>query len=93
MFVGALIFVLFNSIFNFLFPEYLELIIGQTKRILIKEQPTMTDEQVNMAVEMTRKFSSPLISIPFTLIIFSFLGLLYSCVIGLIVKKDNPQSF
>lgn len=93
VFIGALIFVVFNAIFNFLFPEYLELVLSQTKQIMIKQKPNITQKELELGVEMARKFSSPLFTIPITLLSFSFIGLLYSCVIGLVVKKDNPQSF
>ena len=91
VFIAALIFAIFNLIFNFIFPEYLEEILGQTRKIMLKQNPNMTDEQLEMGISMSRKFSSPLLLVPFTLLIFSFLGLIYSLIIGLIVKKDKAH--
>ncbi len=93
VFVGALIFAVFNLIFNLLFPEYLEEILKQTEQIMLEQNPNMTREQVEMAISMTRKFSSPVFSIPIMILIFSVIGFIYSLIIGLIVKKDQPQSF
>lgn len=92
-FIGALVFAIFTVVFNLIFPEYMEEILGQTKQIMLKQNPNLTSEQLEMGVSMTKKFSNPLFSVPITIVMFSFLGLLYSLVVGLIVKKDNPQSF
>ena len=92
-FVGALILSLFSVIFNILFPEYIDEILSQTRQIMMKSNPNLTTEQLESAVEMTRKFSSPIFSVPITLLLFSFLGLIYSLIIGLVVKKDNLQSY
>ena len=51
----------------------------------------MTEDQIETAISITKKFSSPLFSVPTTLLMFSFLGLIYSLIIGLIVKKDHNQ--
>ena len=93
VFVAALIFAIFNVIFNLIFPEYAEQILSQSRQIMIRQNPNMTAEQLEMGLSMARKFSSPLFSIPIILITFSFFGLIYSLIIGAFVKKDQPQSF
>ena len=90
-FVGAIMLALFNVAFNLIFPEYINEVLSQTKRIMLEQNPKMTSDQVDVAIGITKKFSSPLFSVPITLLMFSFLGLIYSLIIGLIVKKDRPQ--
>jgi hypothetical protein len=58
---------------------------------MLEQNPQMTNEQVEMAISMTKKFSAPWFSFPITIAVFSFLGLIYSLIIGMIVKNDNPQ--
>jgi hypothetical protein len=36
---------------------------------------------------------NPIISIPFTIIMYAFIGLIYSLIIGAIIKKDSTQSY
>ena len=60
---------------------------------MLTENPTMSDEQVEMGLTMIKKFMNPAIAIPFTIAMFAFLGLIYSLIIGAIMKKENPQSF
>ncbi len=91
VFVAALILGIFNIVFNFIFPEFMENILSNSKQIMLEQNPTMTSEQVEMGLSMARKFSAWYISLPMTLVVFSFLGLVYSLIIGLIVKNDNPQ--
>ena len=90
-FIGAFMLALFNVVFNILFPEYLETILVQTKQIMLLQNPNLTQSQIESGIAMTRKFSSPFLSFPFTLLLFSFLGLIYSLIIGLIVRNENPQ--
>jgi hypothetical protein len=46
-----------------------------------------------MAMSMTKKFMSPALMVPVTIAMYSFIGLIYSLIIGAFVKNDNPQSF
>jgi len=52
----------------------------------------MPEEQVEMALSWTKKIMSPAIGIPVTIVMYAFLGLIYSLIIGAITKKENPQS-
>jgi hypothetical protein len=90
-FIGGLLFAVFNVIFNLIFPEFLGEILNQTRQIMLKQNPNLTSEQVEMGIAMAKKFSSPWFSFPVTLLMFSFIGLIYSLIIGAIVKKDKPQ--
>lgn len=90
-FIGALLLAVFNIIFNLIFPEYLEEVLNQTRRVMLKQNPSMTSEQLEATLSIIKKFSSPIFSVPMTLLMFSLVGLLYSLVIGLIVRKDRSQ--
>ncbi len=89
-FIGAVIFGVFSVIFNMLFPEYMDEILNQTRRLMMKQNPNMTSAQLEAAISMTKKFSSPVFSVPLSIVMFSFIGLIYSLIIGAIVKKDKP---
>lgn len=91
VFIAALLFAIFNVVFNLIFPEFIDEILMQTKQVMLKQNPDLTSEQIEMALSITKKFSSPVFSVPVTLLMFSFLGLIYSLIIGLIIRKDKPQ--
>ena len=90
--IGGLIYALFSVVFNYFFPEFVEEILRKTKAVMIQKSPEMTSEQLEMAMTWTKKFMSPMLIVPVTLLMFSFIGLIYSLIIGAIVKKDKPQS-
>ena len=91
-FIAAIIYALFSVIFNFIFPEFIDEMISITKESMLKKSPEMTTEQLEMGLSMVKKFSNPLIVFPFTLAMYSFLGLIYSLLVGAIVKNEKPQS-
>jgi len=91
--IAALIYAIFNLIFNLIFPEFMEQILSITRSEMIKKKPEMTSEQIEMAISMTKKFLNPYIVFPVTIAMYAFIGLIYSLIIGAIVKKDPNQSF
>ncbi|TRX36477.1 DUF4199 domain-containing protein [Flavobacterium sp. ZT3R18] len=92
-FLAALIYAVFNVIFNFIFPEFIDEMIAITKEGMLAKNPNMTSEQIEMGLSMVKKFMNPLIVLPVTLAMYSFFGLIYSLIIGAIVKNEKPQSF
>jgi hypothetical protein len=91
-FIAALIYALFNALFNIIFPEFIDEMISISKDAMLKENPNLTSKQLEIGISMVRKFSTPYISIPFTLAMYSFLGLIYSLIIGAFIKNSNAQN-
>ena len=90
--IAGLIYALFSVIFNYFFPEFVEDILRKTRAVMLQKSPDMTGEQLDMAMTWTKKFMSPMLMVPVTVLMYSFIGLIYSLIIGAIVKKDKPQS-
>ena len=90
--IAAIVYATFNVIFNLIFPEFADEIIAILKRSMIAENPNMNSEQIEMGLYVVRKIMNPFVAFPITLAMFSFIGLIYSLIIGAIVKKENPQS-
>jgi len=90
--IAALIYAIFNIIFNIIFPDFGDQVLSITKSEILKKNPNMTAEQMNIALTMTKKFMSQYIIFPVTLVMYAFFGLLYSLLVGAIVKKDPNQS-
>lgn len=87
--IAAIIFGVFNLIFNLIFPEYMSEVLGKVKSVMIKQNPDLTAEQLEMGISMTKKFMNPWITLPIAIAVYSFIGLLYSAIIGAIIKKDS----
>ena len=92
-FIASLIYALFSVVFNFVFPEFMADLLQKTRQVILKQNPSMTTEQLEMALSMTKKFMSPYIIVPATIVMYSFIGLIYSLIIGAFVKNENPQSY
>lgn len=90
--IAGLIYALFSIVFNMVFPEFLEELLKKTRQVMLRQNPAMTSEQLEMAMTMTKKFMSPMLVVPVTVVMFSFIGLIYSLVIGAIIKNERPQS-
>jgi hypothetical protein len=91
-FIAAIIYATFNVIFNLIFPEFIDEMISISKEAMISKNPEMTGEEMEMGLSVIKKFMNPLIVFPFTLAMYSFIGLIYSLIIGAILKNEKPQS-
>src|SRR6478672_10967633 len=91
--IAALIYSIFFAIFTLIFPEFIPEMLEKMKSAMISQNPDMPQDQMDMALSMTEKFMNPLIAIPFTLLMYAFIGLIWSLIVGAIVKKDRPVSF
>jgi len=91
--VAGLIVGVFTIIFNMIFPEYMVEIMETTKKMMVEQNPNMTQEQLDMSVAMMEKFSSPFIAAPVTVAMYAFIGLIYSLIIGAILKNDRPEGY
>ncbi|CAN1566950.1 Protein of unknown function DUF4199 [Flavobacteriaceae bacterium] len=92
LFIAAFIYGVFNVIFNYIFPEFINEMIAITKEGMLAKNPEMTSEEIEMGLSMVKKFMNPLIVLPVTLAMYSFFGLIYSLIVGAIVKNEKPQS-
>jgi hypothetical protein len=90
--IGGLLYGLFSAAFGMMFPEYFEEMTKKMRIVMRDKNPQMTSEQIDMAITMSKKFMNPVISIPITVIMYAFIGLIISLIIGAIVKKDSNQS-
>jgi hypothetical protein len=92
-FIAALIYAIFTVIFNLIFPEFTQQMLEKTRTMMTETNPNMSQEQLDMALSWSEKFSSPFIVVPFTLAFYSFVGFIYSLIIGAILKNDRPQGY
>jgi len=84
------------AVFMFLYSSFdstmIQQILDKAEQDM-RNKGTMTDEQIEMGLKMTKTFTSPPLMGVFTFIFYMFFGFLMSLIISLIVKKDNPNPF
>lgn len=81
---------IFTALFYIIFPEAKAKILEMTKEITVKQSPNVPAEQLKMSMEWVELSMEPYINIPFTILMFTVIGLIYSLIIAAIIKKDNP---
>ncbi|WP_121665726.1 DUF4199 domain-containing protein [Mesonia aquimarina] len=89
--IGGVIGALYSFIhYNYIYPEFIDIQIENAEKAMRENQPSMTEEQINQALTMSRKFTNPFVLSTFALIGTLFFGFLISLVAGLIMKKNDP---
>jgi hypothetical protein len=91
--IAALLYAVFSAVFNMIFPEFAEEMLRNAKQAMLLQNPDMPKEQMEMGLSWAKKFMNPAIAIPFTVAMYAFIGLIYSLIIGAIVKKERPISY
>jgi Protein of unknown function (DUF4199) len=77
---------------NFIFPEYIDQVLLKTRTDL-QAKGGMSDEQIDQAVSMTKKFMTP---VPMSIFIFLatlFFGTIAALLGAAFAKKSEPNAF
>ena len=90
--ISAVIAIIYTGLLmNVIEPTFMEKASEIAKNKMIDENPEMTQEQLNVALDMMKKFQGFGVISAFILIFSLFFGLLISLVSGLILKKARPE--
>lgn len=89
--IGGAIATLSNYIFmTYIEPGTVEQMLELGRRQLEESGNNLSDEQIEMSIEMSKKFMHPGIMMAMGIISSVFMGVIYSLVSGLILQKKNP---
>lgn len=89
--IGGIISAIWSFILmNYIEPDFMSQMMELQREQMVETNPDMTESQLEAAMEMGAKFSSPWLLLAIALIGNLFFGLIISLVVGLIMKKENP---
>lgn len=93
----ALVAGLIGSLFSLLFvtviePDFAVNMLEATRVKMLEDNPNMTAEQTEMAINMTEKMLSPGILVAFGIIASLFFGFIISLIAGLVMKNNRPEN-
>ncbi len=89
--VGSVISSLFSYVFlKFLDPSYMQRIVDITRERM-EENPNLTEEQVEQAMESTMPFLTPEAITIFGIVGTLIVGLIICLIMSAIMKKDAPE--
>lgn len=85
--VSAFILGIFSAIYiEYINPEMMEQLILQQEEKFVEQG--LSDEDIEGAISMMRKFTHPMFSIPISIIWYAVVGLLISSVVGVFIKNE-----
>lgn len=88
--ISGIVYVIYLLIFtSYIEPEFFARTLEVQEQALIEKYPNMTDDQLQGALDMQKKFAGPLMFSAITLIVSLFFGFIVSLVGGLIMKKSD----
>ena len=90
--ISALILSIYTIILiQYLDPEFLDKSTEYQKQKLLQENPEISIENVDKMFDMQKEFSGPFIISGFIIIFNLFFGFIISLIVGLILKKSQPE--
>jgi len=88
---GIVIAVYFVIMSQYIDPEFINKSIEYQKQKMLQENPEISLESVDKIFDMQKEFSGPVITSGFIIIFNLFFGFIISLVVGLILKKSQPE--
>ena len=74
---------------NFIAPDMVEQLLKVTEQKLIDKG--MSDDQIQVAMNMTKKFMTPVMMAVWTVVGTAFIGCILSLIVAAIMKKESKQ--
>ncbi len=76
---------------SYIDTEALSEIIKLTEQTMLEAQPEISDEELDLALQMVSKFMQPHWMMIMGMLGGTFMGFLYSLIISIFVKKEDPN--
>jgi len=90
--IAGLIAAIYNLIFMYYIePGFLDDMMLKVEEKMLEANPDMPQAQIDMAISMSRKMMSPMISLPLAIVSRAITGLILSLATGFFTKKNNPS--
>jgi hypothetical protein len=101
--IAALVYSVFNLIFNYMFPEFVDQTIEKMREIALHQRNSMLSqgamedevasvENIEDQLVKTKEWMGSFYSIPSTIVIYAIIGIITSLILGAFTKKDKPQT-
>ncbi|MFA6922985.1 MAG: DUF4199 domain-containing protein [Bacteroidales bacterium] len=78
-------------LFKFIDPSLIDQITNMAREKILERYPNFTDEQVETALSMTRKFTNPAVMFFMTIIGTTFYAFLVSLIVSIFIKKEDTS--
>ena len=86
-----------SSVFTYVYVKFIDTTFIQQmmdkQREAMEAKGTLSEEQVDQAMNMTSKFMTPEMMVVFVLVFGIIFGVIVALVVGLFTQKKNPEPF
>ena len=90
--IAGVLSAIYTVIFTqFIEPDFVEKMLMKVEEQMLEANPDMAQSQIDMALGMTEKMMSPMISVPLSIVTSAIGGLVLSLGTGFFTKKNNPS--
>ncbi len=91
--ISAIIYIIYTLLFmNVIAPESMEQGLEIARQKLL-EDPNLSEDQIEQAIEMQKKFSGPAFLVPVMLIFSLFIGFVVSLIASLVMQKKEEDQY
>ena len=91
-FFSSIIMALYTFIYiSYLNPEMLSNILNMTEQAMLESNPEISDKDLDLALEMTAKFTQPHWLMIMGVLSGTFMGFFYSAIVSFFLKNPNPD--
>ncbi len=95
-FLTALFAAIGVGIFSYIFmslmpPEFTQNILDQAEEKMLENNPELTDEQIDMAMNMTKKFMNPGMMAGMAFLAYTFFGVIFSLLASIFIKREDDS--
>ena len=77
---------------SYIDPNALSEVMRVTEQAMLESNPEISDEELDMALQITAKFMQPHWMMIMGMLGGTFMGFLYSLIISIFVKNEDPKS-
>ena len=93
-FLTALFAAIGTAIFTYIFmllmpPEFFVNMLQEAEDKMIEKNPEMSDEQIKMAINWTKKIMQPGVMTAFAFLAYTFFGLIFSLLASIFIKRED----
>jgi putative effector of murein hydrolase len=90
--ISGIVYVIYNFVFtSFIEPDYFTNLANVQEAAIVESYPNMSDEQLENAMEMSKKFSGIGMISAIIVIMSLFFGFIVSLIAGLVMKKTQEE--
>ncbi|MXN91851.1 DUF4199 family protein [Flavobacterium sp. Sd200] len=89
---GAILYSIFYTVFVNAVPGYIENAIAQTRAVKLQNEPGIAPKKLASFLNDSRSGMQPGITVPMVMIVYTFIGMIGSFIVGSFLRREKPAA-